>query len=79
MGATIEGDRLGLGTNLFSTQQTMAEKLGMTEFANELKKRSEYYSRVLMQGTDDEITETQSSNEVYPVEESNSSSNKSDN
>lgn len=79
MGATIEGDRLGLGTNLFSTQQTMAEKLGMTEFSNELKKRSEYYSRVLMQGTDDEITETQSSNEVDPVEESNSSSNKSDN
>ena len=27
LGATIEGDRLGLGTNLFSGEQTLAEKL----------------------------------------------------
>ena len=31
MGATIEGDRLGLGTNLFSSQETLIEQLGYSE------------------------------------------------
>lgn len=28
MGVKIEGDRLGLGTNLFSREETLAEKYG---------------------------------------------------
>ncbi len=28
MGVTIEGNRLGLGTNLFSSEQTLSERYG---------------------------------------------------
>ena len=43
MGSTIEGDRLGLGTNLFSNLPTLAEKWGFEEFNSELSKASDYY------------------------------------
>ena len=38
----IEGERLGLGTNLFSARQTLLEELG-TDYTKELAKYSEYY------------------------------------
>ncbi len=41
MGVTIEGERLGLGTNLFSAKATLAEEL--LDFDEELKKYSSYY------------------------------------
>lgn len=44
MGCTIEGNRLGLGTNLFSTMPTLMEKLGYTKLCAELSKKSAYYS-----------------------------------
>ena len=44
MGCTIEGDRLGLGTNLFSTQPTLMERLGYDRLCKELSKKSEYYA-----------------------------------
>ena len=40
MGATITGDRLGLGTDLFSAEQTLAEKYGMDVLDAELQKYS---------------------------------------
>ena len=43
MGYTIEGDRLGLGTNLFSERETLAEEMGMHNFNVELYKYSPYY------------------------------------
>ena len=43
LGCTIEGDRLGLGTNLFSSIPTLAEKWGYEEFNDELGKASDYY------------------------------------
>jgi len=43
MGFTVDGDRLGLGVNLFSDQQTLAEKLGYVTLSNEIQKYSEYY------------------------------------
>ena len=43
LGCTIEGDRLGLGTNLFSNKPTLAEKWGYEEFNNELGKASDFY------------------------------------
>ena len=45
MGCTIEGDRLGLGTNLFSTVPTLMEKLGYTQLCAELSKQSVYYTQ----------------------------------
>ena len=43
MGCTIEGDRLGLGTNLFSNLPTLAERWGYEKFNSELSKASDYY------------------------------------
>lgn len=43
IGADIEGDRLGLGTNLFSQQQTLPEQMGFEGFNKELKLYSNYY------------------------------------
>ncbi|MCH5261472.1 MAG: LTA synthase family protein [Lachnospiraceae bacterium] len=43
IGADIEGDRLGLGTNLFSEQQTLPEQMGFEEFNKELRLYSNYY------------------------------------
>lgn len=40
---SIEGDKLGLGVNLFSTEQTLMEKLGKEELDEELSKFSQYY------------------------------------
>ena len=43
IGATIEGNRLGLGTDLFSGQITLCEKYGFEAFNEELSKASDYY------------------------------------
>jgi phosphoglycerol transferase len=43
MGATIEGNRLGLGTNLFSTEKTLTEIYGFERLDEELSLRSDFY------------------------------------
>ena len=48
MGFSIEGDRLGLGTNLFSGKKTLLEKMGYEEFNNEINKNSYYYNKYLL-------------------------------
>ena len=45
LGCTIEGDRLGLGTNLFSDLPTLIERKGFVAFWNELSMSSDYYQR----------------------------------
>ena len=45
MGCTIKGDRLGLGTNLFSNTPTLAEKLNKNYLNDEFKKYSSYYNK----------------------------------
>lgn len=40
LGVQIEGDRLGLGTNLFSTMQTLIERVGIETEEKELRKKS---------------------------------------
>ena len=42
LGVEIEGERLGMGTNLFSGKSTLLEELGM-EYEEELSKYSSYY------------------------------------
>ena len=46
IGCQIEGDRLGLGTNLFSSVPTLAEKMGFHRFDSELAKASDYYAEL---------------------------------
>lgn len=44
MGCTIEGNRLGLGTNLFSDTPTLAEELGLEALNDEMGANSSYYT-----------------------------------
>ena len=43
MGYSIEGERLGLGTNIFSSRPTLSEEYGYEWLENEVSKYSEYY------------------------------------
>ena len=43
MGCHIEGDRLGLGVNLFSDIPTLIEEFGYEAFCNELRKHTDFY------------------------------------
>lgn len=45
LGCKIEGERLGLGTNLFSGKKTLAEEIGIKQLNSELNKRSKYYKQ----------------------------------
>ena len=44
MGVKFDGERLGLGTDLFSGRETLAEQLGLDELNEELSKHSNYYN-----------------------------------
>lgn len=48
IGVHIEGDRLGLGTNLFSNKQTLAEELGYENFSDELSRNSHFYNQNIL-------------------------------
>lgn len=48
IGVRIEGNRLGLGTNLFSNKQTLPEQLGKDEVDNELSRPSNFYKNELL-------------------------------
>ena len=43
LGATIEGDRLGLGTNLFSDKETLTEQYGYEKLDSNLQRASDFY------------------------------------
>ncbi len=47
IGCTIEGSRLGLGTDLFSGQPTLMEEYGYERLCDELNKRSKFYDTFL--------------------------------
>ena len=47
LGVSIEGDRLGLGTNLFSSKKSIPEEIGLDNFNKELKKSSDYYYKFI--------------------------------
>ena len=44
MGCEIEGDRLGVGTNLFSGKETVFEEKGVDYINKEFEKKSEFYN-----------------------------------
>ena len=44
LGCEIEGDRLGLGTNLFSDTPTLAEQFGFDSFNDKLSQSSDFYT-----------------------------------
>lgn len=50
LGVSIEGNRLGLGVNLFSDEPTLIEQFGKEYVATELIKNSNYYTHNLLYG-----------------------------
>ena len=48
LGVTIPGDKLGLGTDLFSDTKTLAETYGVSKLTTELNKRSKYYEKNIL-------------------------------
>lgn len=42
LGANIEGNRLGLGTNLFSSEQTLIERFGVEKVSTEVGRKSKF-------------------------------------
>lgn len=48
LGVQIEGERLGLGTNLFSDTETLTEEYGFDFVNEELTKKSEYYNEYIL-------------------------------
>ena len=50
LGYTIDGDRLALGTNLYSGKKTLVEKYGKEKVDDEFEKKSEYYNQKIIDG-----------------------------
>ena len=50
LGAQIEGDRLGLGTNLYSDVPTLVEEMGFTALNDQITCRSNLYENVILGG-----------------------------
>ena len=50
IGVQIEGERLGFGTNLYSSKETIPEEIGMEEFNSELAKYSSFYNKHFLLG-----------------------------
>lgn len=48
LGVEIEGDKLGLGTNLFSNDKTLIEKYDYNYVNQEINKKSFYYDNVIL-------------------------------
>ena len=48
LGAKIEGDKLGLGVNLFSNEKTLIEEIGIEKLNKEISKKSNYYNDLLL-------------------------------
>lgn len=54
MGVKIEGDRLGLGTNLFSDRDTILDEFGQEEVISQLNMKSDFYDNELLYGNEEE-------------------------
>ena len=52
MGAKIDGERLGLGTNLFSDKQTLMEEIGFEALNKEVQKTSDFYNTTIVRMED---------------------------
>lgn len=58
LGAKIEGDRLGLGTNLYSKTPTIPEILGIDNYNKQLNHKSDFYNNNILGSTYDERIQT---------------------
>ncbi len=59
LGATIQGQRLGMGTNLYSGKPTLMEELGQQNYMDEIAKKSTFYNKKIIKGTDYKVENSQ--------------------
>ena len=76
MGVEIEGDRLGLGTNLYSTTPTLAEELGLDYLNSELAKKSSFYNNYIL-GEDYYVMKKETQKEEEGLNEEDNDNNTS--
>lgn len=50
LGVTFNSNKLGLGTNLYTDEETLVEKLGFKKFDKELTQHSNYYDKYILYG-----------------------------
>ena len=48
LGCEIEGEKLGLGVNLFSGEQTLSEQYGYEYLFQEIRKQSALYNKLML-------------------------------
>ena len=70
MGVTIEGDRLALGVNLFSDEQTLTEQYGRKGLDKELMKKSKFYD-MLINDVDIDVLQKKRKEEAEKQQEKN--------
>ena len=70
MGVKIEGDRLALGVNLFSDEQTLTEQYGRKGLDKELMKKSKFYD-MLINDVDIDVLQKKRKEEAEKQQEEN--------
>lgn len=55
LGATIDGDRLGLGTSLYANKNTLVEEMGFEELNRQMNAKSEFYDTVILNGDESKL------------------------
>lgn len=73
MGVKIEGDRLALGVNLFSDEQTLTEQYGRKGLDKELMKKSKFYD-MLINDVDIDVLQKKRKEEAEKQQEKNADS-----
>lgn len=66
-GVKIDGNKLGLGVNLFSGEKTLIEQYGYRKINQEVKKKSRYYRHKLIGDDIKECEQKELSNEVIKI------------
>ena len=67
IGVEIEGDRLGLGTNLFSGKPTLIEQYGYKKVQKEIERRSNFYNKELLGDNYIEMITSNSENKIENI------------
>lgn len=58
MGVRIEGDRLGVGTNIFSDTPTYMEMFGKSDFSDMLAQNNTFYKENIVKGNIEDVLGT---------------------
>ncbi len=63
IGVDIKGERLGIGTNLFSGKKTIFEEYGVDATNRELEKKSDIYNNTILVDPNNPLPDTTTENQ----------------